>query len=145
MKTQLLAIAGLALVLTACSSAPIQPSLASFTDIPTPEGMSYQPERSGVSEGPNVNVARLVYRGRSEVESTASVMRQGLEQNGWKLIRTTTTTNRTIAMTFQKPGSDLVVSLWEAGWGGYYTYMDVTVGRVVTAPSTGSAAWTPPR
>ena len=146
MKTRVVVIAGLALVLTACSGAPIQPSLTSFSDIPTPEGMNYQPDRSGVSDGPTVKVARLVYRGRLEVESLSASMRQGLEQRGWKHLRTTTTANRTIVMTFEKPGADLQISLWEGGGFNYYTYLDVTVGRVTDAPGAlGRAAYTPPR
>ena len=122
-----IAIASLLLVLTACSTAPVQPSLSTFTDIPVPEGLEYLPDRSGVADGPTVRVARLVYRGRLEIESLSASMRQGLETNGWRHVRTSTIANRTITQVFQKPGSDLQLSLWEESW---YTYLDVTVGRI---------------
>ena len=130
MKThQVLVVAGFALLLAACSSAPVQPALGTaFSDVPVPEGMDYQPDRSGVVEGPTVNVARLVYRGRLEIESLSASMRQGLETNGWKHVRTLKAANRTVIQSFEKPGSDLQISLWDGGWN--YTYLDVTIGRV---------------
>jgi hypothetical protein len=122
-----IAALGLSLLLTACASAPVQPALTTFSDLPVPEGMDYQPDRSGVVDGPTVKVARLVYRGRLEVESLSASMRQGLETNGWRHVRTVKVANKTITQVFEKPGSDLQLSLWEGTW---YTYLDVTIGRV---------------
>jgi hypothetical protein len=128
MTTQrVLVAAGLCLALAACSGAPIQPALTSFTDIPVPEGMAYQPDRSGVVDGPTIKAARLVYKGRLEVESLSASMRQGLEQNGWKHVRTATAANRSINMVFEKPGADLQLTVWEGSWN---TFLDITVGRV---------------
>jgi hypothetical protein len=128
--SRLVAALGLSLLVSACASASIQPALSTFSDIPVPEGMDYQPDRSGVADGPTVKVARLVYRGRLEIESLSASMRQGLESNGWRHVRTVKAANKTITQVFEKPGSDLQLSLWEGTW---YTYLDVTVGRVQSA------------
>jgi hypothetical protein len=132
-----IAAAGLVLSLTACAGAPPQPFLTSFADIPVPEGMGYLSERSGVMDGATIKAARLVYRGRLEIESLSASMRQGLEMRGWRHVSTAKTSNQTITQVFDKPGGSIQVALWEGWW---YTYLDVTVGKVRDVTVTGIPA-----
>src|SRR4029453_13198679 len=66
-----------------CASAPPKQVRSEFEDIPVPKGPPYQPEKSTITESPTVKAARLVYRGRLEVDSLAAAMRTTLEANGW--------------------------------------------------------------
>ena len=68
-----------------CASAPPKQVRSEFEDIPVPKGLSYQADKSTIIESPTVKAARLVYRGRLEVDSLASAMRTTLEANGVRL------------------------------------------------------------
>src|SRR4029453_19276257 len=90
MRIQRFATALLVLAFTAgCASAPPKAVRSEFEDIPVPKGLSYQPDKSTIIESPTVKAARLVYRGRLEVDSLATAMRTTLEANGWRHVSST--------------------------------------------------------
>jgi hypothetical protein len=73
----------LLLALTAgCATSSSQPTRSEFEDIPVANGLTYQPSKSTIIESPTVKAARLVYRGRVDVDSLAGSMRTALEANG---------------------------------------------------------------
>ena len=84
MSIQHLVAAFLVLALTAgCATTSSRPVRSEFEDIPVPKGLSYQPSKSTIIESPTVKAARLVYRGRLEVDSLSVAMRTTLEANAW--------------------------------------------------------------
>src|SRR5437879_12052072 len=90
MSIQRTLAAFLVLALTAgCATTSSKAARSEFEDIPVPKGLSYQPGKSTVIESPTVKAARLVYRGRLEVESLGAAMRTTLEANGWRHVSST--------------------------------------------------------
>ncbi|HUF92496.1 MAG TPA: hypothetical protein VMR23_08980 [Candidatus Limnocylindria bacterium] len=120
------AAAVLVLVLTACASAPSRPVRSEFEDIPVPKGLTYEPGRSTIIESPQVKAARLVYRGRIEIESLAAAMRTTLEDHGWRNVSSTTTARHGMTQVYEKSGNSVQVVLWEGFW---YTYVELTASR----------------
>src|SRR5438093_5806085 len=93
-----------------CASAPSRPVRSEFEDIPVPKGLTYQPSKSTIIESPTVKAARLVYRGRLEVESLALAMRTTLEANGWRHVSSTSAADHGITQVYEKSsGSSLEV------------------------------------
>jgi hypothetical protein len=82
---------------------------------------------STVIESPTVKAARLVYRGRLEMDSLTVAMRTTLEANGWRHV-TSTTSPHGVTQVYEKAGSSLEVRLWE-GW--IYTYVELTASRAL--------------
>ena len=79
MSIQRFVTALLVLLFTAgCASAPPKAVRSEFEDIPVPKGLSYQADKSTIIESPTVKAARLVYRGRLEVDSLAYLSLEGL-------------------------------------------------------------------
>jgi len=116
------------LALTAgCATTSSQPPRSAFEDIPVPSGLTYVPSKSTVIESPTVKAARLVYRGRIEVDSLAAAMRATLEANGWRQISSTATADHGITQVSEKSGSPLEVRLIDGWW---YTYVEMTASRV---------------
>ncbi len=127
MSTVKLAVAVSAvLVLAGCASAPPKAVRSEFEDIPVPRGLSLHVSKSTVIESPAVKAARLVYRGRIEIDSLAVAMRTTLEANGWRHVSSTTSPD--VIQVYEKAGSSLQVRLWE-GW--YYTYVELTASRAL--------------
>lgn len=120
------AVAVIVLVLAACASTPSRPVRSEFEDIPVPKGLTYEPERSTIIESPQVKAARLVYRGRIEIDSLAAAMRTTLEGNGWRNVSSTTTARHGTTQVYEKAGNSLQVLLWEGLW---YTYVELTASR----------------
>ena len=90
MSIQRTVAAFLVLALTAgCATTSSRATRSEFEDIPVPKGLTYQPSKSTVIESPTVKAARLVYRGRLEVESLSVAMRTTLEANGWRHVSST--------------------------------------------------------
>ena len=97
MSIQHLVAAFLVLALTAgCATTSSRPVRSEFEDIPVPKGLSYQPSKSTIIESPTVKAARLVYRGRLEVDSLSVAMRTTLEANAWRHVSSTATAESSV-------------------------------------------------
>lgn len=119
-----------------CASAPPKQVRSEFEDIPVPKGLSYQPDKSTIIESPTVKAARLVYRGRLEVDSLAAAMRTTLEANGWRHVSSTSVSDHGVTQVYEKAGSSLEVRLIDGWW---YTFVELTASRslqhaVTTSP-----------
>jgi hypothetical protein len=89
-------------------------------------GLTYQPSKSVIIESPTVKAARLVYRGRVEVDSLAVAMRTALESNGWRYVSSTSTSDHGVTQVYEKAGNPLEVRLIDGWW---YTYVEMTISR----------------
>jgi hypothetical protein len=116
----------LTVLLAGCGSLP--QARSEFEDIPIPRGLAYYPRRSTVIESPSVKAAKVVYRGRLEPTSLATVMRTMMESNGWRHVGTTTAGGAT-AQIFEKGDSSVQARIWEEWW---YTYLELTGGRALS-------------
>ena len=117
----------LLLALTAgCATSSSQPTRSEFEDIPVANGLTYQPSKSTIIESPTVKAARLVYRGRVEVDSLAVAMRTALEANGWRYVSSTSTSDHGVTQVYEKAGNPLEVRLIDGWW---YTYVEMTISR----------------
>ena len=117
----------LALALTAgCATTSSRPTRTEFEDIPVPNGLTYLPSKSTIIESPTVKAARLVYRGRVEVDSLSVAMRTTLEANGWRHISSTSAADHGIAQVYEKSGNPLEVRLIDGWW---FTYVELTTSR----------------
>jgi len=121
----------IALLFVACASTPPRPVRSEFEDIPVPKGLTYEPDRSTIIESPQVKAARLVYRGRIEIESLAAAMRTTLESNGWRNVSSTMTSRSGTTQVYEKAGNSVQVQLWEGLW---YTYVELTASRATQVP-----------
>lgn len=141
MKTvRLVAVALLVLSVSACTSAPPRPVRSEFEDVPVPRGLTYQPEQSTIIESPTVKAARLVYRGRIEVDSLALALRTTLEQNGWRHVSTTSAAGHGTTQVYDKGGASLQVQVWEGWW---WTYVEMNASRATpwqSQPTPGQPA-----
>jgi hypothetical protein len=109
-----------------CATTSSRPTRSEFEDIPVPKGLTYQPSKSTIIESPTVKAARLVYRGRLEVESLALAMRTTLEANGWRHVSSTSAAEHGITQIYDKSGSSLEVRLLDGWW---YTFVELTASR----------------
>jgi len=121
------ALVALALV-AGCATTSSQPARSAFDDIPVPNGLTFQPSKSTIIESPTVKAARLVYRGRIEVDSLAAAMRATLESNGWRQVSSTATSDHGITQIYEKSGNPLEVRLIDGWW---YTYVEMTASRTL--------------
>ena len=127
MSIQRTLAAFLVLALTAgCATTSSKAARSEFEDIPVPKGLTYQPSKSTVIESPSVKAARLVYRGRLEVDSLSVAMRTTLEANGWRSVSSTSTADHGITQVYEKSGSSLEVHLIDGWW---YTFVELTASR----------------
>ena len=117
------------LMLTACASTPPRAVRSEFEDIPVPKGLSYQVDESTIIETPNVKAGRHIYRGRLELDSLTTAIRNTLEANGWRHVSSTKSSQHGTTQVYEKGGDSLQVQLWEGWW---YTYAEYTTGRVMT-------------
>ena len=115
-------------ILTACASTP-RAVRSEFEDIPVPRGLTYQQDASTVIETPNVKAGRHIYRGRLELDSLTTAIRNTLEANGWRHVSSTKSSQHGTTQVYEKGGDSLQVQLWEGMW---YTYAEYTTGRVMT-------------
>ena len=129
----LLAISVVALTLTACASSPPRAQRSEFEDIPVPKGLALDLNRSTIIEAPTVKAARLFYKGRLEPDSLSAAFRTTLEANGWRHLSSTTSADKGITQVYDKTGNSLQVLIYE---GMYYTWVEVSATRVVTASQT---------
>jgi hypothetical protein len=137
MRAHLAATLGLTLVLaTACAATA--PPRADFGDIPVPEGLAYQPDRSAIIESVLVKAARHTYRSRLEPDSLAAVIRTTLEANGWRHLSGTATASYGAVQVYQKGNDTLHVRVWEGGLFNWYTYVEYAAARIA-GPLSASA------
>jgi hypothetical protein len=116
-----------------CASAPPRAVRSEFEDIPVPKGLTYQADKSTVIESPTVKAARLVYRGRLEVDSLGVAMRTTLEANGWRHVSSTAVANHGVTQVYEKAGSSLEVRLVDGWW---YTVVELTASRSLQHATT---------
>ena len=109
-----------------CTTTSSRPPGSGFEDIPVANGLTYLPNKSTIIESPTVKAARLVYRGRVEVDSLAVGMRSALEANGWRHISSTSTADHGITQLYEKAGNPLEVRLIDGWW---FTYVELTASR----------------
>src|SRR4029450_1486390 len=127
MSIQRTVAAFLVLALSAgCATTSAKAARSEFEDIPVANGLTYQPSKSTIIESPTVKAARLVYRGRVEVDSLAVAMRTALEANGWRYMSSTSTADHGITQVYEKAGNPLEVRLLDA-WG--YPHVGMTISR----------------
>jgi hypothetical protein len=126
-RLALLSVVILGFVGCATSSRAVR---SEFEDIPVLKGLTYLEDRSTIIESPSVKAARLLYRGRIEVNSLALAMRATLEANGWRSVSNTTVAPHGITQVYEKAGTSLQVRVWE-GW--VFTYVEFTTGRALQA------------
>src|SRR5499426_20262 len=129
MNIQRTVAAFLALALTAgCATTSSRPVRSEFEDIPVPKGLTYQPSKSTIIESPTVKAARLVYRGRLEVDSLSAAMRTTLEANGWRHVSSTAVSDHGVTQIYEKASSSLEVRLFDGWW---YTSVELTASRAM--------------
>jgi hypothetical protein len=128
---------GVLFLAAGCATVSVPPLRSDFADVPLLEGLAYQPGESVVIETRSVRTARLVYRGRMEAGSAVVEMQKGLEANGWKLVRGTATGGERTLQLYEKGEASLQIHIWEGGMFNYYTYVEVSGSRPISAgPST---------
>jgi hypothetical protein len=110
-----------------CATSPSKPTRSEFEDIPVPSGLTYLPDKSTIIESSTVKAARLVYRGRIEVDSLNVAMRTTLEANGWRHV-STSAGDRGIVQVYEKSGNPLEVHLIDGWW---FTYVELTASRAL--------------
>jgi hypothetical protein len=93
-----------------------------------PRGLTFVEDRATVIESPSVKAARLIYRGRIEINSLGVAMRTTLEANGWRSVSNTTNGKHGITQVFEKNANSLQVRLWEGWW---FTYVELTASRAL--------------
>ena len=134
MSIQRTVAAFLVLALTAgCATTSSRATRSEFEDIPVPKGLTYQPSKSTVIESPTVKAARLVYRGRLEVESLSVAMRTTLEANGWRHVSSTSAAEHGITQVYEKSGSTLEVRVLDGWW---FTFVELTASRAQQQATT---------
>src|SRR5215467_15237906 len=102
MSIQRTLAAFLVLALTAgCATTSNRSVRSEFEDIPVPSGLTYLPDKSTIIESPTVKAARLVYRGRLEVDSLSVAMRTTLQANGWRHVSTTSAGDHGIVQVYE--------------------------------------------
>src|SRR5947208_9531186 len=122
------------LALTAgCATTSSRATRSEFEDIPVPKGLSYQADKSTIIESPTVKAARLVYRGRLEVESLGQALRTTLEANGWRHVSSTAVATHGTTPVYEKSGSSLEVRLLDGWW---VTYVELTASRAQQQTTT---------
>ncbi len=112
----------------ACATGQSKTSRSEFEDIPVPRGLNFVEDRATVIESPSVKAARLIYRGRIEINSLGTAMRTTLEANGWRSVSSTTNGSYGITQVFEKSANSLQIRLWEGWW---YTYVELTASRAL--------------
>jgi len=134
MSIQRTLAAFLILALTAgCATTSARSTRSEFEDIPVPKGLTYQPSKSTIIESPTVKAARLVYRGRLEVESLSVAMRTTLEANGWRHVSSTSAAEHGVTQVYEKSGSSLEVRLLDGWW---FTFVELTASRAQQQATT---------
>ena len=140
MRTHLRATTlGVLLFAAGCATTSVPPLRSEFGDVPLLEGLAYRPGQTVVIETRSVRTARLLYRGRMEPGSVVVEMQKGLEGNGWRLIRTTSVAGHRTMQLYEKGEGSLQLQVWEGGLFGYYTYVEVSGTRPLSAPAKTAA------
>jgi hypothetical protein len=142
MRAHRLILLALVLILSACSTTNSVPPLKSeFMDIPLPEGLAFIPDESVVIESETVRAARLVYVSEFEPGSLVVSIQSGLQQNGWRLLRSTSFPRQGTMQIYEKAAASLQVRIWEGGTFNSKTYVELSGSRF-TVRSSATAATT---
>jgi hypothetical protein len=133
----------LAFSLSACSSTKnIPPIRSEFMDIPLPSGLVYLADKSAVIESETVRAARLMYSSKYEPGSLVLSIQEGLQGNGWRLIRATSFPNMGTMQLFEKGDASLQVRIWEGGAFDGSTYVELSGTRATARTRTTAASGT---
>lgn len=100
-----------------------------FEDVPVPKGLVLDLNRTTIIESPTVKAARLIYKGRVELQSLVTAFRTTLEVNGWHHISSTTLSKEGTTQVYQKGGDSLQVKIYNGWW---YTWAEITTTRVIS-------------
>lgn len=84
-----------------------------FPDIPMPQGLKEDIERSYVYESAALQIGRMVYSSRNKLNELASFYLQECPGNGWELERVLTAEG--YEMLFKKPGKRLTILIRDLG------------------------------
>lgn len=139
MKTKMLVMLAvlLAFSLSACSSTKnIPPVRSEFMDIPLPDGLVYLADKSAVIESETVRAARLMYSSKFEPGSLVLSIQDGLQGNGWRLVRTTSFPNMGTMQLYEKGEASLQVRIWEGGAFDSSTYVELSGTRATARTRT---------
>ena len=139
MKTKMLLMLAvtLAFSLSACSSTKgIPPIRSEFMDIPLPDGLVYMPDKSAVIESETVRAARLMYSSKFELGSLVLSIQDGLQGNGWRLVRTTSFPQMGTMQLYEKGEASLQIRIWEGGAFDGSTYVELSGTRATARTRT---------
>jgi hypothetical protein len=139
MKTKMLLMLAVALAfsLSACSSTKgIPPVRSEFMDIPLPDGLVYMPDKSAVIESETVRAARLMYSSKFELGSLVLSIQDGLQGNGWRLVRTTSFPQMGTMQLYEKGEASLQIRIWEGGAFSGSTYVELSGTRATSRTRT---------
>jgi len=142
MRTKILTMVAvtLAFALSACSSTKnIPPIRSEFMDIPLPGGLEYLADKSAVIESETVRAARLIYSSKFEPGSLVLSIQEGLQGNGWRLIRATSFPGMGTMQLFEKGDASLQVRIWEGGAFDASTYVELSGTRATARTKTTAA------
>lgn len=117
------------LVAVGCATTMPPPQRSEFEDVPVPKGLTLDLDRTTIIESPAVKAARLIYKGRVELQSLSMAYRMMLEANGWHHISSTTLSKQGTMQVYQKNGDSLQVKIYDGWW---YTWAEITTTRVIS-------------
>ncbi len=87
-----------------------------FKEVPLPEGLREDTERSFVYDSKSTQVARMVYYTKDSLSELARFYIKYAPEDGWKLI-STTQVDESVTLLFGKPGRRLDVTASRQGVG----------------------------
>lgn len=96
-----------------------------FNDIPLPVGLTEVPERSFVFQSDTLEIGRMVYSTRADLNELVQFFIRESKNKGWSLVRVLEAEAKTIE--FSMPGKKMVVSVQDRG---------MVKGRAVTITLT---------
>ena len=139
-KTVVLVAAALALFLSACSSTKnIPPIRSEFMDIPLPGGARVPRRQVGGDRVQTVRAARLMYSSKFEPGSLVLSIQEGLQGNGWRMVRATSFPGMGTMQLFEKGDASLQVRIWEGGAFDGSTYVELSGTRATARTKTTAA------
>jgi len=101
----------------AISAPGLAPAMARrFRDVPLPQGLREDTDRSFVYDSQATQVARMVYFTKDSMGDLAQFYMKYAPDEGWKLV-STTQVDKSVSLLFSKPGRRLDVSASRQGVG----------------------------
>jgi len=129
-----------AVLLAACATRYIPPLQSEFHDIPVPKELVYRADQSVIIESETIRSARLLYRGRMEPGSLVVTLQSGLEENGWRLVRSSYFPKEGTTQLYQKGEASLQVRIWEGGIFDAFTYLELSGSRPTQSAKAASTS-----